>query len=300
VKPSITPVVKFAMESEHVVLVIEVPRGRQPIYYNKNTSYIRHLSRSRPAEPHEVIECVEEWLGAQPGTDSAGDEKQQFFSSLASMLIDVLVQGEELEGRSINPWFDMVRLQLGSLSEGLRQLAASKHTSDESIEAALREIADLLDRAVAHRMAIGRDSWQTLSGYVKNAIEKASALKAERIDRVPLSATSQIQVREVVAKTARELADLDRRAEGLANEGRMEQLQSEASRLGHLLLRLSYYQLEFISPDFPRQLRSIARALHLLETQRLYIDGGASMRRVVETLHDLTNQLQQLVTRVGL
>ena len=35
VRPSITPVIKFAWSEDAIVLVIEVPRGRQPIYYSK-------------------------------------------------------------------------------------------------------------------------------------------------------------------------------------------------------------------------------------------------------------------------
>ena len=61
VKPAITPVVKFAQEDGKTVLVIEVPHGHQPIYYSGDKPYIRHLSQSRPAEPHEVSERFIEW-----------------------------------------------------------------------------------------------------------------------------------------------------------------------------------------------------------------------------------------------
>ena len=96
VRPAITPVVKFAKEGKAVVLAIKVPRGTQPVYYNKNTPYVRHLSRSRPAEPHEVIERVGEWLAKNPFTTDTDDEGSRFLSSLAATLIDVLIYGGEV------------------------------------------------------------------------------------------------------------------------------------------------------------------------------------------------------------
>jgi hypothetical protein len=297
VKPAITPIVKFAMEGERIVLAIEIPRGRQPIYYSKNTPYIRHLSQARPAEPHEVIERIEEWLQAQPKAASGGDERHQFLSSLASLLIDVLVNGDELDDRRINPWFDTLRIQLANTADELRQMAASEIATKEQVEQPLREIADLIERATTHHLTLGRESWQTLSDYVNSATEKAATLKAEKIDQIPLSEVSQQQICETLRKVDRQLVDLDRRAEFLANEGRMEQLQSEASRHGQLLLRLAYYRLDFISPGFSEKLKSIARQLHLLETERLYLDGGASVRRILESLHSLTVELGQLLSK---
>ena len=55
---AISPVVAWALEDGKVVLVISVPRGNEPIYYASNIPYVRHLSTSRPAEPHEVINAV--------------------------------------------------------------------------------------------------------------------------------------------------------------------------------------------------------------------------------------------------
>ena len=42
VRPAITPEVKFALESDAVVLAIEVPRGTQPVYYSRQMPYVRH------------------------------------------------------------------------------------------------------------------------------------------------------------------------------------------------------------------------------------------------------------------
>ena len=62
IKPAITPTVKFACEDEKTVIVIFVPKGRQPIYYSNGKPYVRHITESRTAEPHEVIEFIQKLL----------------------------------------------------------------------------------------------------------------------------------------------------------------------------------------------------------------------------------------------
>ena len=41
VKPAITPIAKFARENDLIVLVISVPKGKQPIYYKGSIPYVR-------------------------------------------------------------------------------------------------------------------------------------------------------------------------------------------------------------------------------------------------------------------
>ena len=296
VRPAITPVVKFAHEDEAVVLAIEIPRGTQPVYYNKNTPYVRHLSQSRPAEPHEVIERVGEWLARNPHTLAADDEDARFLSSLAATLIEVLIYGGEFEERNVNPWLEQVRMQLGGAGEELRRLASENRAVKEGLEDRLRSIADKLDAAASHRLVLGGDSWRTLSSYVADAVSEAALLKAEHVDTAPLSAEAARDIDDTIQRSARQLSDLDRRAQEMANDGRVEELQEEASRIGRQLLNVSYYENPNQDDDFVEQLREIGGALHLIETERLYLDGGQSMRRIVDSVHDFSNELGDLVT----
>jgi hypothetical protein len=306
VRPAITPVIKFAEEGGRVVLVIEVPRGKQPIYYSKHTPYVRHLSRSRPAEPHEVIERIEEWskgrpvaaivAPAQTVADPVRSAKIEFLSNLAIILIDVLVYGEELEKRHVNPWLDFLRAQLQSAGQQLRQLAAEEIASELSVEERTLKIAELLDHSVAHKLALGGESWRTLTEFVTQAVTKTRELKSEKIDSLPLSSESLNEIRGLLRKFGRQLTELSRRADSMAEDGRIEEVQNEASRIGYNLLRLTYYQLDGISDGLSQSLRPLARALHLLETERLYIDGGASMRRILENLHSFTREIETLLS----
>ena len=294
VRPAITPVVKFAKEGEVVVLAIEVPRGAQPVYYSRNTPYVRHLSRSRPAEPHEVIERVGEWLAKNPLAPATDDEGSRFLSSLAATLIEVLIYGGEFEKRNVNPWLDLVRTQLRTAGEELRRLASEDSAVKKGLEDRLRSIADKLDAAASHRLAMGGDSWKSLAGYVTSAVSEAAQLKAEHIDTVSLSAEAKQEIDDMIRRSARELSDLDRRAEAMANDGRIEELQEEASRIGRQLLAISHYPIPEQGDEFSDQLREIGGGLHLIETERLYMDGGQSMRRIVGRVHDFSSKLQAL------
>jgi ATP-dependent DNA helicase RecG len=302
VRPAITPVIKFAQEDEKNVLVIEVPRGPQPIYYNVNTPYVRHVRQSRPAEPHEVLERIIEWSRTSPlgqGRETSPEEakRNSFLSSLGSALIDVLIYGDEVEERKINPWLDQLRFQLGSAGRILRELAATDIARSDGIDESLRVIADELEDAESHRLTMGGGSWLELRGHIDVAVDLAQEIKANHIDTVPLSDESKTSLLEAVQTNARKLNDLDRRAEDMANDGRMGQVRSEANEIGFVLLRVSYYRLQDQPDGIEEELRDIGHQLHLLETERLVMDGGVSMKRILDRLHALNEHLQALISQ---
>ena len=295
VRPAITPTVRFAQEDGVYVLVIGVPRGSQPIYYSKNTPYVRHLSSSRPAEPHEVIDRIAEWLGTNPLASAEPDDESAFASALVQPLIDVLICGQEFEQRNVNPWLDMLRIQLTSSGEELRRFAADDAAIKNNIQDRLLAISDSLDAVGAHRLSMGKESWGTLTGHVAKAVSDAEKLKSDFIDKIPFSQESKAQLGDMVKRTARELADLDRRAESMTQDGRMEQLQESASQLGRSLLVAAHYLSSEPDAELHAALQEIGRSLHLIETERLYMDGGQSVRRIVEKIHELNTRVQELV-----
>lgn len=66
VLPAIIAKVEFerysALDTELDIAVIKVPRGPAPVYYSNNIPYVRHVSRSRPAQHQEVTELVRRYL----------------------------------------------------------------------------------------------------------------------------------------------------------------------------------------------------------------------------------------------
>lgn len=289
ITPAITPVVKFAREGDAIVFIIEVPRGSQPIYYSNGKPYIRHLSSSRPAQPHEVAERFHH-------ASMEVDPKNQFLSDLAESLVSILMLSEQVERRNVKPWISQIQRQAKSIAVQLRDFAARDVAEGMNLVKPLRTIADLLDRAAARRHTLGSESWKTYTGYWVAARDGAKNVMAEQIYPVPLSVHSQEEIHGEVHKTRRALVDLDSRAKDMADDGRLQEVQDEASRIGALLLRRSYDRIDDIVPDPESALRPLTNELDLLETERLFMDGGQSMQRVLSKLHDLTERLRSLIS----
>lgn len=293
VKPSITPTAKFAIEDSKVVLVIIVPKGAQPVYYSNNVPYVRHLTQACPAEPHEVIERVAMHLQAAPkptGSDS-NDEKNQFYSDLARVLADILVITDEAEDRQINPWLDMWRSDLGYAASELRGMAVSKIAGTKDLGGELKELANALDEVANMRLYLG--SGGDLKQGVKHIAELAQKLMKKYIEGVPLTKEALDQVRELIRTTALKLDDLHERSGVMVDSGRVEELQSQASVLGHQLAKVCRYNIDPLGKDLRSELKDVARTLHQTEIMRIYMDGGASMKAVVDQIDESAKKIRQ-------
>lgn len=297
VKPSITPTAKFAVEDDKVVLVIIVPKGAQPVYYSNNTPYVRHLTQACPAEPHEVVERVSAYLQANlaPSESSADDEKSQFYSELARVLSDILVVADEAKDRQFNPWLDMWRSNFGYAASELRNMAVSAIAEAEGVESELKELAKALDEVANMTLYIGS------GGDLAQGVDRAAKLAQGMMDRyfaeVPLAEGTLDQVRELIRATVRKLDDLYERSGVMVDSGRIEELQSQASELARPLARVCWYNIDPLGEGIRSELKDVARTLHLTETMRLYMDGGASMKAVVDRVRESADKLRKLSER---
>ena len=75
--------------------------------------------------------------------------------------------------------------------------------------------------------------------------------------------------------------------------------QKEFSGIGYQLVSVSYYNRGSIKENLGSELQPIARDLHLVETVRLPIDGGHSIRTLVERVNNNSNLLTKLVTSIA-
>lgn len=299
VKPAITPMAKFAVEGNAVVLVLTVPKGSQPMYYSSNTPYVRHLTEARPAEPHEVVERVAEFL-RQSNTsqgDLASDKKSDLYSQLARILAEVLVFVDESQERQINPWLDLWRSEFSYSAKELRDLAASQAAIEEGINTELKELAERLDHAANLRLHLGAGG--DLSRATEQVGELASSLMNRHITNAPLSKGSMKQIFDLINSTARKLSDLSSRSEEMVNSGRIEELQSEASNLGHVIAKISFYNIDPLGKGLKSKLRNVGHLLHLTETMRLYMDGGMSVRAVVDRVKSCSEEIGTIASKLG-
>lgn len=297
VKPSITPTAKFAVEDGKVVLVILVPKGAQPVYYSSNTPYVRHLTQACPAEPHEVIERVAAHLQAAPGPagNEVGDEKSQFYSGLARVLSDVLVVTDEADERQFNPWLDMWRSDLGYAASELRDMAVLEIAEAEGVEPELKELAKALDEVANMRLYLG--SGGDLQQGVNDVAKLAKGIMEKHFADASLAEGTLDQVRELIRTSALKLRDLYERSGEMVDSGRIEELQNQASELARPLTRVCWYNIDPIGSGVKSELKGVARTLHLTETMRLYMDGGASMRAVVDRIKESADKLAELSER---
>lgn len=292
IKPSITPTVKFANEDDKVVLVIIVPKGSQPVYYSNHTPYIRHVTESRPAEPHEIVELVKVWLPAVGLEREDQDPLTHLISEIATVIVDVLIYADEADERNVNPWLEMWRTQFQQGAAELRELAIRYTAIEQEMSDELNELAQALDEVATFRMYLG--CWEKLSALIRRVYELASSIKHRRIDPVPLSEASLGGIKQTIVSSGRSLSSLADRAEQMVEQGRIEEFQAKASEVGHILLRASQYKISSLQDGIDKKLQAIGRGLHLVETMRICLDGGRSLNAIIEKVKNYSSELNQI------
>ncbi|MGD0786011.1 MAG: ATP-binding protein [Sedimentisphaerales bacterium] len=294
VKPAITPTVKFAIENGKTVLFIFVPKGSQPVYYSNHIPYIRHITEARPAEPHEIIELVRKWIPASQSGHEEIDPFSQLISRLSFVIIDILIYGEEAEQRDCNPWLDMWRSQFAQAASELRDFAVSDIAIERGLSEGMNELANSLDVVANFRMTLG--CWPELKTAINLTLEKTRQIKTKWIDIVSLSEVSISQIKKTIIESQRKLSNICLRTnEEDYIERNVDDFQAEVSEVGYTLLRLSYYNLDIIKQGLNSALQPIARDLHLIETERLYLDGGHSIKMLVDRVKKDSEDLNKIL-----
>ncbi len=295
VKPSVIPTARFAIEGDSVVLVISVPKGSQPVYYSNNIPYIRHLTDARPANPHEVLDRVSEYLEKSVNSlkESAPDEKMQLYSVLARILVRVLIFADQAGERMVNPWLNMWRSEFGYAASELRELATSQISIDEGDDSEFRELSILLDKVANLQLYLG--SGPELEGITKAAGDRAGDMFEKYVGGTPIDEESLKHITNEIVKSSRQLRDLVSRAEEMADSGHFEQMQGEASDIGLSILKVIYYNIDPLGEGIQTRLKSVGRLLHLTETMGIYMDGGRSTQAVIHRVEQCSNELQSIV-----
>lgn len=306
VRPAITPSLSFAMEAGKVVLAIRVPKGSQPVYYCQNIPYLRHITESRPAEPHEVIDLILSSLQVQSTRVTEQDEQAQAYAALGRILTDLLVYGNEIEGREINPWLDELMSIFGNAAAELRELAASKALTNSELPDELEALAEKAEAVAHYRHVLGSDSWERFQSYIGETIELASQIKQRWIDTSPLDEADVKRAVDAVAEWGRLASGIADRADRLIENGRLSELQAEIASVGRKVVRISYLGLDRCEPQLLNRLRRVGHDLHLIEAETAYL-GGDFFERLVnrietdaEELNTLAKEIRQWVETHGL
>jgi len=212
--------------------------------------------------------------------DEISEGRTRFLRDLIRDLTPVIIFGEELEHRLFDPWLQLVRAQFANAASTLRDAAAEQTAIEEKLDVLLLDAADAFDHFAKLRLHLG--SGDALKAAAKEAVTKAKGLLDEISPTVACVAPKQLAGHLVVLR--RQLAMLDRDANKAFESRSIKELQTRASELGRQILSTAQYGVNRLAPDLRAALLQSGHQLHLSETERLYIDGGASAARIVDNI----------------
>ena len=287
VRPAITPSVSFCSENGHSVLVIAVPKGAEPVYYCNGKPYIRHLSESRPAEPHEVIALIRSWLDTQP-PQSAGSNSS-WIQEVVSACADVIEGHATVRKRMIAPHFERLLAQLRYAAERLRRAAADDEMRERGSDQVLLECADHADRAANFTPRLGMGA--AFEKVVASASACASKLYDQLVTDIPVSASEYAAAKQVVRKDAREMRLLAEQALRPESDVRYQDFQDQVSLIGFYILHRTYGGLRSLPLETLEKLRWAAREAYLTDTERLHLDGGRSQLALLQRVNAVSTTL---------
>lgn len=287
VKPAITPKIKFAKEDNKIVVVIIVPKGSQPIYYCNSTPYIRHISESRPGEPHEIIDLVKNWLSQ--GNGALND--YEFRKDLANILTDIIIFTNEVDKRDINPGLDILKRNFKNSADNLRKLGSTDIANDFGINSELEKLAGQVDEATSFYLLSGPDSYNRFTDIVNKILNESKETKSRWINKNIIDYMSDETYKRKVRECSRNLEGLSNRVKKMTDAGEINEIIVYASKIGLNLLRLSYLSFNNERSESIDKLREIGLKLHLLDA-----DDMNSTIFIDETLETISLANQELKT----
>jgi ATP-dependent DNA helicase RecG len=289
IRPAITPSVHFAVEADLIVMVINVPRGRQPLYYSNRIPYIRHVSSSRGTEPHEVIERVADWLAANPRAAADGNTIPDWFVAVTDSLITVETFAPEVENREFDPWLSQWMAEFGAAGAQIREALNSGEIPSD-LAASLKDIARRLDEAANFRIYLG--SGPSLRDLVAQIRQDAETLWEQSVKPSLVQMGGARPLRASLEQDARKLNDLAERAVDMVNRGQTDELQAEVSAVGRDLIHAARLYAE---GDEMAAFEDVGHRLHLVETIRMYADGGQSYDNLLTHIGQLRDRVLELL-----
>jgi ATP-dependent DNA helicase RecG len=287
IDPPVRPDISWASANGVGVLVINVEKGAEPLYFVDSRAYIRHDTVSRPATPAEVRAAI---APSAAGVTVAETKNHPELSALADALANIRRWSDtDSEMRSLKPWVEEWSTEAGLYASKLRDLAVSNWATETHADERLEAMADKLDEVAQfqHYLSGGR----SFDEACEVAGSAATDLMRDLVDPVQVSGETQHQVLEAIAKHARKLAQAWARASKNIFDGRVERAQQEAYEIGKQITKWSYFRISLVSDSTLSDLRRIGLCLVQLAARRVYMDGGASLQHIVDEAQVLVNDL---------
>lgn len=288
VEPPVRPKLLWASSNGRAVLCVQVDKGQEPIYYVDGRAYIRHSTVSRPAKPAEVQAALSKPAAHAP-------EINPVISELALLLATVLRWCDiDAEMRCLKPWVDEWTYVAEHSAGRLREIAASDWVVDNDHGQSLEVLADKLDEVAGFLHALGTGA--SFDEVCTNVRAEADAVMHRLLWPMGVDEGSQAQVRSKIISYSRQVGSMWSRAQKDVFDGRVEKAQEDSSRIGSEMATWTYFPLTFLTEEARLELRRVSLSLVELASERMYMDGGDSLRRAVQNGLELSGQLAEVVS----
>ncbi|MFZ5995690.1 MAG: hypothetical protein ACOYU4_11985 [Thermodesulfobacteriota bacterium] len=295
-----------SLRSERVVLVFNTAFGDiSELPFDLRFKRVLPYHMSKTTEPNTIRGSLTSALsGALKAIfkhieqTSKSNKNSAYLTSLNQTLIKIILFGEESRDREINPWAQELVDHFEISTAETRNLAADVVAGEIEIIDKLEALADCLDEVVNYRKALGRESWEKFNSIVDQAVGQAWEIKNQQVDSVPLNEESMQEVPELIRQQTRQIQQWVERYSRTTENTKyriFSDFLSNVSHAGYVLLQISYYKLDGISPQLSESLRSEARPLHLIEN-RYEMSGRESEDEVVE---EVTKRLLSIEAVLG-
>ena len=299
VRPAVTPIARFALEKGRTVLMIAVPEGTQPVYYCQQVPYVRHITSSRPAEPQEVVDLIRAWLETrQPSLPAT--KYEEFLAELGPVLGEFLALSESFEERLANPWLSELQATFQADAIKLRELAARDIAAERGLVESLAALAKVSESVAHHRLHMGPQSLSELNERIRQVQEQTVGMIERVLDDDSRQDNWGRAAREHLRVCERQLEQLVARLDDLVEAGRITDAQREAANIGVSILSLSYFGLNRLGQSSLERLRVIGRDLRQVETERVMLDGGQSLRRIADRISSSAAALRVVMKQIPL
>lgn len=286
IDPPVRPRLLWASSGGLAVLCVQVDKGEEPLYYVDGRPLIRHANVSRTAKPDEVKALLSPPAAKKP-------EINPLLSDLAILLATIL-RWCEIDGqmRSLQPWVGEWTSVAEYSAGRLRDIAASDWAIGNQHGESLETLAAELDEVAGFLHTLGSGSnFEEVCARVRAC---ADELMVRLVTPVGVDGDSQAQVRDKVIEYSRQVSSKWSRAEKDVFDGRVERAQEDTSRIGAQIATWTYLPLTFLPEEARLRLRRVALNMVELASERTYMDGGDSLRRLARHGSELAQQLVEI------
>jgi hypothetical protein len=296
VAPSISIGSGFAVTGNTTILVLNIPKGPEPIYYVKGRPYLRHITESRLAEPHEVVQLVRSWIAAHGNAADHLTPQEKFLLDLSGMVSRIRIVADEADQRQIDPGASDLRDVCGEAASGLRRLAASSVAVSERVEGEIRNLADAADQVKSYRPAL--TSKGDLDRLVLDMKDQAEALSRGYLASRRTTERQFSDGNSTLLDASRRLTDLVRRLDKMAETNGLEEAQAEAAGIGGEALFALYSGVSDLSSAPYERLCAAAHDLQLTGFSPLMTPYGDEVIKRIRSAEEVFREQAPMLSKV--